>query len=407
MGRGSIKQRKLANGLTWVYRFQTTRAADGNTVENTRIIGLVKNIGSSPAAAWKEVGRLGLDKEVGRACRCKPTFRQLAEHFRTHELKKISGIGVKAEETVSTSELLLDRWILPRWGDRKAGEIKPLEIEAWFEALISQPCRSNNRSLSWASVSKLKSIMNQIYKHGQRHELIEAAIDGDGRPTNPVALARSESGSSYEAIVVTPEQMIVILSELATPDTRMEWTLALLHASTALRPEEAFGLKWSDVDWLNGQININRAWSKGKVTSGKTAGSMSHVVMHPALGKALTAWRMESCYAQDDDWIFASKKAKGKAPRTASITAQDYLRPAAIKAGVIPDGYKGRFGWHNLRHSLATFFAANEVNLPVIQSILRHSRPSTTALYTHRVNAPQLAAQQKFLAAINITPAEE
>jgi integrase len=109
----------------------------------------------------------------------------------------------------------------------------------------------------------------------------------------------------------------------------------------------------------------------------------------------------------DDDWVFASKKAKGKVPRSAGTAAQDYLRPAAVKAGVISEGYRGRFGWHNLRHSLATFFAANDVNLPVIQSILRHSRPSATALYTHRVNAPQLAAQQKFLAAIKISPAAD
>ena len=57
---------------------------------------------------------------------------------------------------------------------------------------------------------------------------------------------------------------------------------------------------------------------------------------------------------------------------------------------------------HNLRHSLATFFATNEMNLPLIQSILRHSRPSTTALYTYRVNTAQMAAQAKFLEAIEI-----
>ena len=105
--------------------------------------------------------------------------------------------------------------------------------------------------------------------------------------------------------------------------------------------------------------------------------------------------------------MFASRRAKGKIPRSASIAAQDYLRPAAVTAGVIPDGYKGRFGWHNLRHSLATFFAANDVNLPVIQSILRHAKPATTALYLHRVNAAQLAAQAKFLEAINVTAAAE
>jgi site-specific recombinase XerD len=55
--------------------------------------------------------------------------------------------------------------------------------------------------------------------------------------------------------------------------------------------------------------------------------------------------------------------------------------------------------------SAGTIFAANEVNLPVIQSILCHAKPSTTAIYTHRVNAVQMDAQGKFLEAIKITSA--
>ena len=247
--------------------------------------------------------------------------------------------------------------------------------------------------------------MQQVFKHAQRHELIPTAVDDRGRPTNPVSLARSESSCSYEAVVVSPEQMIVILNELENPRTRLEWTLALLHAATALRPEEAFGLKWVDIDWRNSQIHISRAWSKGKETPGKTKGSMTQVVMHPVLAAALEAWQRETAYHRDSDWVFASSKSKGKIPRSAGIARQDYLRPAAVKAGVIPQGYRGWFGWHNLRHSLATFLAANEVNLPVIQSVLRHAKPSTTALYTHRVNAAQLNAQGKFLEAIKVKTA--
>jgi integrase len=196
----------------------------------------------------------------------------------------------------------------------------------------------------------------------------------------------------------TPEQMIVILNELDNPETRLEWTLALLHSSTALRPEEAFGLKWQDIDWQKGQIKIIRGWSKGKETSGKNDGSMTQVAMHPALAQALQVWRRESRYGRDDDWVFASDRTRGRTPRSAGVAGQDYLRPAAVKAGLILEGYKGRFGWRNLRHSLATFFAANDVNLPVIQSMLRHAKPSTTALYMHRVNA----AQGKYLDAIKV-----
>jgi hypothetical protein len=37
--------------------------------------------------------------------------------------------------------------------------------------------------------------------------------------------------------------------------------------------------------------------------------------------------------------------------------------------------------------------------------MLRHSKPTTTAIYTHRTNAVQMAAQAKFLDAIKVTSA--
>ena len=96
---------------------------------------------------------------------------------------------------------------------------------------------------------------------------------------------------------------MIILSEFDNPETRLEWMLALLHAATALRPEEAFGLKWEDIDWRKGQIDIRRGWSKGKETPGKNEGSMTQVVMHPALAQALQIWSRESVYHRDSDWV--------------------------------------------------------------------------------------------------------
>lgn len=83
------------------------------------------------------------------------------------------------------------------------------------------------------------------------------------------------------------------------------------------------------------------------------------------------------------------------------MLAQDYLRPAAMKAGVIDADYRGRFGWH----SLAMFLADNDVSLSVIQRMLRHSKSTTTAIYTHRTNAVEMATQAKFLDAIKVASA--
>ena len=132
---------------------------------------------------------------------------------------------------------------------------------------------------------------------------------------------------------------------------------------------------------------------------------MTQVVMSPVLAQALKRWKEESLYSKDIDWVFASVKEKGRISRSASICGRDHLRPAAVKAGVIPADYKGRFGWHNLRHSLATFLGAAEVHPAVTQSILRHKKLATTMeIYTHGVTSAQADAQTKFLTAIGLRP---
>ena len=233
------------------------------------------------------------------------------------ELKKPSGVGILADETIEVRELNLRRWILPRWGGVLVSQIKPLGIEEWFESLAAKVRVRDLEEkglLKWPTISKLKSIMSIVFKHAQRHELIPASVDSNGRPTNPVLLARAKSDSEYEAVIVSPEQMVVILADLDTEDTTLEWTAALLIAATGLRAEEAFALQWHDMDWDKFLIQIRRCWSKGKITPGKTKLSMTQVAMHPALAEALQRWRRETVYGRDEDWVFPSKRKKGKAP---------------------------------------------------------------------------------------------
>ena len=77
-----------------------------------------------------------------------------------------------------------------------------------------------------------------------------------------------------------------------------------------------------------------------------------------------------------------------------------------MKAGAIPSGHRGRFGWHNLRHSPATFFADSEVSQPVIQRALCHGTPATTAGYISPSQSIAAGAQGKYLEAIGLKPPE-
>jgi integrase len=117
------------------------------------------------------------------------------------------------------------------------------------------------------------------------------------------------------------------------------------------------------------------------------------------MAECLQGWRRETLYHADADWIFPSIKEKGRIPRVASCCSQNHRRPAAVQAGVITADFAGRFGWHNLRHSLATFLAT-KVDIKMAQTILRHKKLSTTAeIYAHAVQQNQIAAQGHYLEA--------
>src|SRR5260370_8248014 len=87
----------------------------------------------------------------------------------------------------------------------------------------------------------------------------------------------------------------------------------------------------------------------------------------------LKNWRETTAYAGDEDFIFASARLKGKAPRVQNMLVEDHLRPAAKQLVEIPDGH--RFGFHNLRHPLTSFLVEIGTDSKPIQDISRCAHP--------------------------------
>ena len=152
--------------------------------------------------------------------------------------------------------------------------------------------------------------------------------------------------------------------------------------------------------------------------------------MSKVLAAYLLAWRRETKYGKDTDWVFASARTRGKTPRVGNMLVRDYLYPAAVKAGVLTTDKvtvkkldketgeevevekviyfdkKGkrvkRFGFHQFRHSLASFFTTKKKLDPkTAQTALRQSNAAFTLnSYTQTDNDELLAAQKLMLDAI-------
>ena len=133
--------------------------------------------------------------------------------------------------------------MIPRWGNRPALEIEPLEIMQWLKAT------KRMENLENPTVDKIRRVMNLVFKHGQTYRLIPRTEEA-----NPLKFVRVKTQSEYEAKVITPEQCFEIL--MAMP--QLERTLTLLIAATGIRVSECLGLQWADIDYENQQIHVRR-----------------------------------------------------------------------------------------------------------------------------------------------------
>jgi integrase len=81
--------------------------------------------------------------------------------------------------------------------------------------------------------------------------------------------------------------------------------------------------------------------------------------------EALLAWRAETPYAADSDYIFASPHKKGTQPYWFGKLMQIGVKPIAESLQIPMKG------WHTLRHSYTTLLRQNGNNVKVVQDLLR------------------------------------
>ena len=164
---------------------------------------------------------------------------------------------------------------------------------------------------------------------------------------------------------------------------------SLVSPGINLRISEILALRWSDVDWSNSCIRVNREYVYGKFGPPKSSASKKPVPLHPLLADSLQAWRKETPYPLNDDLVFPSFRLKGRKPPRASMLVANHLQPAARKAGI-----SGQVGFHTLRRTLASALVANGSNIRLVQELLRHSNPLITLdAYARSTTPAKIEAQ--------------
>ena len=193
-----------------------------------------------------------LTSRSGESRVCNITVDQLCEHFEQRELR--CGDSFRSFATVKTYRRYMRKWIRPHLGSAYLDEIKAVEVESWLRQL----------PMARSSRAKIRSILSILFNHACRYELFDR---------NPIRFVRQGAKRRNAPDVLTAAEIKALVDHLPL----REHTLVLLAASTGLRQSELFGLKWRDIDFLDGELSVVRSIVFGVVGRCKTESSQKPV----------------------------------------------------------------------------------------------------------------------------------
>lgn len=128
-------------------------------------------------------------------------------------------------------------------------------------------------------------------------------------------------------------------------------TIARVCVCFGLRISECLALRWSDINWLEGKLSIQRSIVRQRVGDVKTAYSKKTMPIDSEMLRVLESWRARTQFSSDEDWVFASPVKLGKLPWSAD-GVNDAYQKATSAAGI------GHVSTHTMRHTYRSWLDA-------------------------------------------------
>jgi integrase len=372
MQQGSLTTKSRLEGPdVWQFRW-SEKTPNGRRVYRKRVIGTVEKY---PEAESARNAISGLISEVNWANQhpqsVAMTIAQLCSHFEQRELARSN--TWRSYSTKRGYAVYINRWIVPQWGRYELRNIRTIEVESWLRRL----------PLAKSSCAKIRNVMSVLFNHACRYEFFDR---------NPIRLVRQGAKRKAAPNVLTPYEIKLLVDGLEL----RERTLVLLAASTGLRQSELFGLKWGDINFEEKTIYVTRSIVYGVVGPCKTEASQKPVPVHPLIIDTLLKWRGHQPYRKSENWVFASRRYRGRKPYWGQAILRKFILPKAQELGI-----KKHFGWHTFRHTYSTLLRSVGTEFKVMQELLRHSSlRSTLDIYTQAVTPAKHEAQAAVMALV-------
>jgi integrase len=310
------------------------------------------------------------------------TLKQAKTKLREIEDKLSKGIWIPSAE-IPTFEKVAEDWLEYKKPNLRRSTWKVYEGHTKFHFEDIKHLKINrvtiqkiekwiaDRQKADMNISTLRKILvtfNQIMSYAVRHQYITYNPLRDAeRPRR-----QGKEGKGVPKIrVLAPEEINALLDAVKSQKYRVLFKLAIMSGA---RQGELFGLKWSDLDWENSQVHIQRTFNNQAWYDVKTETSRRKIDLGPSMIAELKKWKL-ACPFNKLNLVFPNEAGQ---PFNHNNVISRYFDPALKDAGI------ERIRFHDLRHTYASLLIEQGENIKYIQTQLGHSSPTVTLnIYAH------------------------
>jgi integrase len=311
--------------------------------------------------------------------------------FGTQWLKRLEGSDLKPR-TIESYTQLYNNHISAALGPIRLRDLRRTHIKELLSAKRDQVIVRSAKKAAPGDVDEQKPepAPKTLSKNTVRliraclSAMLAEAMDDELIKSNPAAVPSRRRGKKGNGAVSAAERQKAIRpfsdSELtkvlktAREQDAEHYPLFILLARTGMRPGEAAALQWTDFDFTNRKILVERAYSAGELGTTKTDGVRT-VDMSQELATALTSlYKAREAQTLKEGW--------GEVPDLVFINAAgnptDESRVRKRFARVLKKAEITGHRLYDLRHTFATQLLAKGAPITYVAAQLGHARPSTT-----------------------------
>lgn len=274
---------------------------------------------------------------------------------------------------------LVHNYVVPRIGQIKVKDLRPDQIQGLYNTLLSQ-------GVGTYTVIKIHTTLHSALAHAVKTGIV-------GR--NPASQTIPPKQPSKEMHIFEESQVNQML--VAAKGDRWE-ALYHLAVTTGMRQMELLGLKWSDLDWINQTIKVERQlvrpdgegiqFAQPKTRLGKRTvvlGIKTIAVLRSHFERQHAKKKAGGEHWKEHGLLFTNSLGGPIHPRNLVRDFKQLLRDAGLPT----------IRFHDLRHTAASLMLNHGVPVIVVSRRLGHAKPSITLdVYGHLLSGMQNEAAE-------------